>query len=53
MPESNEPCAYFTRVGHFDPEELMWGLTSPGDSWRRANLHLRTRIEGQFSQWPL
>jgi hypothetical protein len=54
MSKPNEQYAYFTIVGDFDPEEITRVLTiSPSDSWRKGDLHPRTRLERKFSRWSL
>jgi len=54
MSELNEQYAYFTIVGDFDPEEITRAVrVRPSESWRKGELHPRTRLERKFSRWSL
>jgi hypothetical protein len=54
MSQPNESYAYFAVSGEFDPA-LITSRTgvSPTDSWRKGDLHPRTRRERKFDRWEL
>ena len=54
MSEANEQYAYFTIAGDFDPDEITRAVgVTPTSSWRKGDLHPRTRTERKFSRWAL
>jgi hypothetical protein len=54
MSQPNESYAYFALTGDFDPEMVtrQTGF-APTDSWRKGELHPRTRRERKFDRWEL
>ncbi|MYN02905.1 DUF4279 domain-containing protein [Pseudoduganella sp. DS3] len=54
MSQSNESYAYFALTGTLDPEMVSrrTGI-APTDSWRKGDLHPRTRRERKFDRWEL
>ena len=54
MCQLNEQYAYFTVTDSFDPEEITRRVgVIPSDSWRKGDLHPRTKLECRFSLWSL
>ncbi len=54
MSKPNEQYAYFTVTGDFAPEYLTQRLgVAPSESWKKGDLHARTRRERTFSRWSL
>ena len=54
MSEPNRQYAYFTITDSFDPEDITRRIgVQPTESWRKGDLHPKTRHERKFSRWSL